>query len=119
MSRNNESAGKRKTGKTTKGSTFLRIALIEAAHAAARSKGTYLAAHYQRVKRNRGHSKAVVAVGHSILVIAWHLLSKGVDYEDLGADFFVKRDADSTRRRAVRQLERLGHKVTLEPATAA
>jgi transposase len=116
---NNESAGKRKTGKTTKGPTFLRIALVEAAQAAARSKGTYLAAHYQRVKRNRGHSRAVIAVGHTILVIAWHLLSEGVDYEDLGADFFVQRDADSARRRAVRQLERLGHKVTLEPASVA
>lgn len=116
---NNESAGKRKTGKTTKGPTFLRIALVEAAQAAARSKGTYLAAHYQRVRRNRGHSKAVIAVGHSILVIVWHLLSEGVDYEELGADFFVQRDADAARRRAVRQLERLGHKVTLEPAPAA
>lgn len=113
---NNESAGKRRAARTTKGPSSLRVALIEAAQAASRSNGTYLAAHYQRVKRNRGHSKAVVAVGHSILVIAWHLLSKGVDYDDLGADFFVQRDADSARRRAVRQLERLGHKVTLQPA---
>lgn len=113
---NNESAGKRKTGKTTKGSKFLRMALIEAANAAARSKGTYLSAHYQRIRRHRGHQKAIVAVAHTILVIAWHLLYEGVDYEDLGADYFVERDAEAARRRAVRQLERLGHRVILEPA---
>lgn len=113
---NNESAGKRKTGKTTKGSKFLRMALIESANAAARSKGTYLSAHYQRIRRHRGHQKAIVAVAHTILVIAWHLLSQGVDYEDLGADYFVDRDAEAARRRAVRQLERLGHRVILEPA---
>jgi transposase len=116
---NNESAGKRKTGKSTKGSKFLRIVLIEAALAASRSKGTYLAAHYQRVKRNRGHRKAVVAVAHTILCLAWQLLSQRVDYDDLGADYFVERDAQAVRRRAVRQLERLGHKVTLEPVSAA
>ena len=113
---NNESAGKRKTGKTTKGSKFLRMALVEAANAAARSKGTYLSAHYQRIRRHRGHQKAIVAVAHTILVIAWHLLAEGVDYEDLGADYFVERDAEAARRRAVRQLERLGHRVILEPA---
>jgi len=116
---NNESAGKRKTGRTTKGSSALRTALLEAALAATRTKDTYLAAHYQRVKRNRGHKKAVLAVAHTILVIVWHLLDQGVDYNELGGDFFVARDADSARRRAVRQLERLGHKVTLEPAAAA
>lgn len=113
---NNESAGKRKTGKTTKGSKFLRMALIEAANAAARSKGTYLSAQYQRIRRHRGHQKAIVAVAHSILAIAWHLLSEGVNYEDLGADYFVGRDAEAARRRAIRQLERLGHRVILEPA---
>ncbi|MDQ6947337.1 MAG: hypothetical protein M3256_13975 [Actinomycetota bacterium] len=101
------------------GSSALRTALIEAALAATRTKDTYPAAHYQRVKRNRGHKKAVVAVAHTILVIIWHLLDQGVDYHELGGDFFVARDANSARRRAVRQLERLGHKVTLEPATAA
>lgn len=113
---NNESAGKRKTGRTTKGSTYLRTALIEAALAASRTKDTYLAAHYQRIKRNRGHKKAIVAVAHTILVIAWHLIANDVDYNELGGDFFQSRDADSARRRAFAQLERLGHKVILEPA---
>jgi transposase len=72
---NNESAGKHFSGKTRKGSRWLRATLSQAANAAARSKGTYLAAHYARIKGRRGHKKAVVAVAHSILVIAWHLLT--------------------------------------------
>jgi transposase len=74
---NNESAGKHRAGTTRKGSRWLRVALIEAANAAARGKGTYLASQYARLKGRRGHKKAIVAVAHSILVIAWHLLSTG------------------------------------------
>jgi transposase len=107
-------------GRTRKGSKWLRITLIEAANAAARTKGTYLAAHYARIKGRRGHKKAVVAVAHSILVIAYHLLSRGEPYSDLGADYFLDRQSSQAyRNRLVRQLERMGHKVTLEPADAA
>jgi transposase len=72
---NNESGGKRRSGKTRKGSKWLRKALVEAAHGAARSKGTYLAAHYARIRGQRGPAKAAVATGHSILVIGYHVLS--------------------------------------------
>ena len=88
---NNESAGKHHSGKTRKGSRWLRIALVEAAQAAARTKNTYLAAQYGRIKGRRGHNKVIVAVAHSILVIAYHLLTRELPYTDLGADYFVKR----------------------------
>jgi len=85
---NEESAGKRRSGKTRKGSKWLRSALTESASAAARSKGTYLATHYARLRGRRGSKKAAVAVGHSILVICYHVLERGVPYEDLGEDYF-------------------------------
>jgi hypothetical protein len=84
---------------------------VEAGQAAARTKDTYLRALYQRIKSRQGHKKAIVAVGHSILVAAYHILSEGVPYEDLGGDYFQKRDTDAHVRRLVRQLERLGQKV--------
>ena len=94
--------------------------MSQAANAAARSKGTYLAAHYARIKGRRGHKKAIVAVAHSILVIAWHLLTRNQPYTDLGADYFLERqNSEAYRNRLVRQLERMGHKVTLEPAQVA
>jgi transposase len=114
---NNESAGKHRSGRTRHGSAWLRIALIEAAQAAGRSKGTYLAAQYARIRGRRGPARAAVAVGHSILVIAWHLLSTGEVYTDLGGDYFDKRrNSTAYQRRLVAQLEAMGHKVTLEPA---
>ncbi|MDP9333741.1 MAG: IS110 family transposase, partial [Actinomycetota bacterium] len=114
---NNESAGKHRSGTTRHGSKWLRIALIEAAHAAARTNNTYLAAQYARLRSKRGPSKAAVAVGHSILVIAWNLLSTGEIYTDLGGDYFEKRrNSPARQRRLVAQLEAMGHHVTLEPA---
>lgn len=114
---NNESAGKHKSGRTRKGSKWLRIGLVEAAQAASRTKDTYLAAQYGRIKGRQGHNKAVVAVAHSMLVIAYHLLSDGEPYSDLGADYFMKRQrSDAYRNRLVRQLERMGYGVTLEGA---
>ncbi len=113
---NNESAGKHRSGATRHGSKWLRIALIEAAQAAGRSKGTYLGAHYGRIRGRRGPKKAAVAVGHSILVIAWHLLSTGQTYTDLGGDYFDSlRTSTAHQRRLVAQLEAMGHRVTLEP----
>jgi hypothetical protein len=96
------------------------MALVEAAKAASRSKGTYLAAQYARLKGRRGHKRATIAVAHSILVIAYYLLERGEPYADLGADYFTDRQSTQAyKNRLVRQLERLGHKVTLEPADAA
>ena len=114
---NNESAGKRGSGRTRHGSKWLRIALVEAGQAAGRSKNTYLSAHYHRIRGRRGPGRAAVAVGHSILIIAWHLLSTGETYTDLGGDYFDKRrNSTAHQRRLVAQLEAMGHRVTLEPA---
>ena len=117
---NNESAGKHASGRTRKGSKWLRTALVQAANAAARAKGTYLAAQYARIKGRRGHHKAIVAVAHSILVIAWHLLTRNEPYSDLGVDYFMDRQSSQAyTNRLVRQLERMNHKATLEPADTA
>ncbi len=117
---NDESAGKRRSGRTGKGNRHLRSALIEAAQAAAHTKDTYLRAQYEQIKRRHGHNKAIVAVAHSILVAAYHILRDDVPYQDLGGDYFARR-ADPARqtRRLIAQLERLGHKVTLDEPLAA
>ena len=115
---NNVTGGKRRSGKPTKGNRWLGEVLIECAWAAARSRDTYLSAQYWRLARRIGKKKAAVAVGHSILVIAWHLLAYDCDYQDLGGDFFVQRDADRARQRAVAQLQALGYHVTLKQAAA-
>ena len=116
MSRQQESAGKRQTGKTRDGNRYLRGALIEAGLATTRARGTALQARYYRVKRHRGHKKAVVAVGHQILEIAYYVMRDGVTYHELGADYFDRRDRERTTRRHMKQLEALGYKVTLETA---
>ncbi len=116
---NNQSGGKRKSGKTRKGSKWLRTALVEAGQAAARTKATALSARYRRLVRHRGHRKAVVAVGHEILLIAHTLLARATTYHELGPDYFDRRHRERTIRRCVRLLEHLGHRVTLEPAPAA
>jgi transposase len=115
---NDESAGKRRSGKTRPGSPWLRQALVEAAQAAGRTKDTYLAAQYRRLAARRGKKKAVVAVGHTILVIAYHLLVRGRDYQDLGAGYFDHHDRTAVQRRLVRRLEALGYAVQLEPRAA-
>lgn len=116
---NNESAHKHRPGRTRHGSKWLRRALVESAHAAARTKDTYLAAQYHRIRGRRGPGRAAVAVGHSILVIAWHLLSTGETYNDLGGDYFEKRRTSAARqRRLISQLEALGLNVTTEPKAA-
>ena len=112
----NESAGKRHTGKTRDGNRYLRGALIERALAATRAKGTALQARYLRVRRHRGHKKAVVAVGHQLLEIAYYIRRDGCPDQELGADYFARRDRDRTMRRSVRQLEALGYRVTLDSA---
>jgi transposase len=116
---NNESAGKRFSGKTRKGSKWLRVALIESAQAAARTKGTYLASQYARIKGRHGHNKAIVAVAHSILVIAYHILQRGQQYNELGGDYFIERQQkDAYQRRLVKQLERMGYAVNLTERAA-
>jgi transposase len=112
----NESAGKRRSGKTRKGNRYLRRTLIQAGLAAMRKNGSALQARYHRVKRHRGHKKAVVAVGHQILEIAYYIMRDGVTYDELGADYFNRRHAERAVRRHVRQLEALGFHVTIERA---
>jgi transposase len=115
---NNESAGKRRSGKTRKGNPYLRTALVESANAAARSKNTYLRAQYEQVKRRRGHNKAIIAVAHSILIAAYHILNDDVPYHDLGSDYFTRRaNPERIAKRLIAQLERLGHTVTLQTST--
>jgi transposase len=116
---NDESAGKRRSGKTRKGSKWLRATLAEASLAATKTKDSYLAAQYQRLRGRRGPAKAVTAVGHSILTAAWHMLHNGELYRELGGDYFVRQDPDRATKRLVRQLEALGHRVTLEPLEVA
>lgn len=120
---NNESAGKHKTGKTRRGSKWLRKGLVEAARAAARSNDTYLAAQYHRIRGRRGPKKAAVAVGHSILVIAWHLLTRDEPYHELGGHFYIElhaRHRQAYTNRLVHQLNKLGYDVDLtETDTAA
>lgn len=116
---NNESAGKRRSGKTRKGSPYLRPLLVEAAQAAGRTQATYLAAQYQRIGARRGKKRAAVAVGHTILIIVYHLLKRGTTYEELGRDYFDARDREVVERRLVRRLEALGNKVTLQPIDPA
>lgn len=111
---NNESAGKRKSGKTSKGNRYLRAALVQAAWVASHQKGTYLAAQYQRLVKRMGKKKALVAVGHSILVIVYHVLTNRVSYQEMGGDYFEQRNVEKQRNRLIRQLEALGLKVTVE-----
>ena len=113
---NNESAGKRKSGKTGKGDVWLRTALTEAAQAASHTKDTYLASQYQHLAARRGKKKAIVAVAHSILRILWHLLDHDCEYVDLGSRFLEERDRQQIERRLVRRLEGFGYTVKLEPA---
>ena len=113
---NDQSAGKRRSGQSRKGSKWLDWALEETAMAAIRTKDSYLAAQYARLKPRRGHKKALGAVKHSIICIIWHMLTTGELYTDLGGDYYSRRDPERQTRRLVAQLERLGHTVTLREA---
>jgi transposase len=116
---NHQSAGKRRSGKSRKGSKWLNQALKDAAMAAIRTNDSYLQALYRRKKSQLGHARALGAVKHSILCACWHMLSTGELYKDLGGDYYARRDPERQTRRLVAQLERLGHSVTLQEAVAA
>lgn len=111
---NYESGGKTLSASTRKGNRVLRTILVQSAHALARTK-TYLAAQYRRLSARRGKKRAAVAVAHSILVIAYHLISRQEPYRDLGADYFDQQRPESVKKRLVKRLEKLGYQVTLEP----
>jgi transposase len=116
---NNESAGKRRSGRVTKGNRWLKRILVQAAWAASHTKGTYLAAQYRRLAKRRGCKRALVAVGHTLLVIMYHVLKRGTTYAELGPDFLKRLEPARLTRQLVKRLEALGHKVTLEPCPAA
>jgi transposase len=116
---NHQSAGQCQSGKTRKGSPWLHGALAEAAQAAARTKSSYLQAQYRRLAARRGKQRAIIAVGHTILRMAYHLLKYPDSvYEERGAHYFDERDRQGVERRLVRRLERLGYQVALEPIGA-
>ena len=116
---NDQSAGRRRSGRTRNGSKWLDWTLEEAAMSAVRAKDVYLAAQYARLRPRRGHKKALGAVKHSIICAVWHMLSTGELYHDLGGDYFRRRDPKRITKRLVNQLEALGHTVTLQEAVAA
>ena len=105
------------SGEARKGNRFLRITLVQAAHAAARTKGTYLSAQYRRLAARRGNKRAIVAVAHSMLVMAYDMIQRQEPYRDAEADFFDRLQPEDTARRLVKRLESLGYHVTLQSAS--
>jgi transposase len=112
---NDQSAGKRRSGRTRKGPKWLGMALHEAALAATRSKGTYLWALYKRLRPRIGHGRALGAIKHSMITAYWHMFTTGQTYTDLGGDYFDRRDPQRLTRRLVGRLQALGHTVTISP----
>jgi transposase len=111
---NNQSAGKRKSGRTGKGNPWLKSALTEAAKSASRTKDTYLSAQRRRIAARRGKNRASIAVAHSILNSIYYMLRDGTTYRELGGNYFDERNRHYVVQRSVRRIERLGYRVTLE-----
>ena len=117
---NHESAGRRKSGRTTKGNRWLRVALARWAWAASRSKGTSLKAMYGRLAARRGRKRALVAVAHRLVEIVYNVLKKGQEYRELGEDYLEKgEDKERLAKRLLSRLEKLGVKVTVEAGQPA
>jgi transposase len=115
--RNDESAGKRRSTRLRAGAPWLKTVLVQAAWAASRKKDSYLKAQFHRICMRRGPKKAVVAVAASMLTAAYHMLQRGVLYEDLGPNHFDRRDKDKIAKRLIRRLEELGLKVEVKAAS--
>ncbi len=113
----NESAGKRLSGKTHKGSPWLRHLLVEAVHAASHTKNTYLRALYHRLKARAGAKKALMAVGHAILVMIYRMLDRHIPYQELGGNYFDEHERQAVEKRLIRRLEKLGYQVSLQSAS--
>jgi transposase len=114
----NESAGRNRSSRTPKGNRYLQAGLVQSAHAASRTKDTYLGEQFRRIARRRGKKRAAVAVAHSILVIIYHMIQDGTEYVDRGSTFFDQLHAERTQRWLVRRLEHLGFSVSLDPVSA-
>jgi transposase len=113
-----ESAHKNRSGKTPKGNQWLRRALVEPSWGASRRKDGYLGAFYRGFAVRRGEKRAVVAVARTILQAAWHILSKGVEYKELGGDYFDRMNSEQTKNKLIKRLEKLGYEVDLKPKQA-
>ena len=113
-----ESAGKRLSGRSKHGNRYVRAALVQAAHGVRRTQ-TYLGERYRRLKKRRGSKRAALAVAHSILVIYYHLMTTGQEYQERGGAFFQQHDRAKVERQLVQRLERLGYHVTRPPQPAA
>jgi len=113
---NDTSAGKRKSGKTTKGNPTLKTTLIVCGRSAGNSKNTYLRSLYERIAARRGGKRAAVAVAHSILTICYYMIKDGTSYNELGGDYFLKQNEEQAVKRSVKRLESLGYTVKIEPA---
>ena len=113
-----ESAGKRRSGRTRKGNRWLRQALAVAAQAAGHSKNSYLGARFRRLAARRGKKRATIAVAHTILRIIYHMLREGIHFHDLGPAYFDRLNPERIKHYLVSRLERLGFKVMLEPQQA-
>jgi len=111
-----ESAGKRRSGRSRQGNRWLRAALIESANPAGHTKATALAARYRRIRARRGHNRAIVAVGRSILEISYYVMSRATTYLEVGTNYLDQRHAERLKRRSLSQLQRLGYQVTLVTA---
>ncbi len=112
---NNETGGKKKSGKTTKGSRWLRATLAQAAWAASKKKGSYFQAQYRRLAGRRGKKRAVIAVAHSLLVVIYHVLKDHIEYKDLGGDYFDKLNSKRLVPYLVKRLRNIGYEVNLVP----
>jgi transposase len=115
---NNESAGKRYSGRITPGNKWLKSCLTEAAWAASRTKNTYLKARYHRLAARRGKKRAIVAVGHTILIMAYHIINEQSTYKELGADYFDRLNEQAIIRRLTSRIEKLGYQVDLTKTEA-
>jgi len=113
---NNQSGGKRKSGKTRKGNMSLKAALTQAAISASKTKGTYLNMMYHRIAARRGKNKAIVAVAHAILITIYHMLKEGSGYRDLGVNHYDEINKEATLKRSIKRIQSLGFIVTIEPA---
>ncbi|MBN1190745.1 MAG: IS110 family transposase [Dehalococcoidales bacterium] len=112
---NNESAGKRRSGKINKGDSWLMRILIQVAFAAARTKNTYLKDKYHRIAARRGPKKAAIAIGHKILTFAYYVLSRELSYQDLGENYLDNLNKEVVEKRLIKRLQELGNRVTIEP----
>jgi len=116
---NNRSGGKARTGRTRKGSRWLRQTLTQCAWAASHTKETYLSSFYRRLAGRRGKKRALVALAHTILVVVYHVIKEKATYSELGANYLDQLEPERLTRYLVKRLERLGHEVTLHPKTDA